>query len=97
MTTMVLKYDLVQQARFEVALPRGAKPISVGMQSGWPKLWAIVDVDEMPEPRAFYMLGTGHPMPDRLGAFVGTLFDGAYVWHVFEEEYMRAPMEQAPV
>lgn len=50
-------------------------------------LWAIVNTDIVTEQdRRFHIVGTGHPMPDYCGRFIGTVptHGGVYVWHVFE-------------
>lgn len=69
-----------------VMLPAGAKLLSVQMQGELPQLWALCDEDAPPHPRGIAIYGTGHPLPEKPGEFLGTLqmLDGALVWHAFE-------------
>jgi hypothetical protein len=36
------------------------------------------------EERYFRIYGTGHTMPEACGKYIGTVQQGAFVWHVFE-------------
>ena len=68
-----------------VYMPKGAKVLSVGMQGSWLTFWALVDPDAKDEQRQFRVCGTGHPVhPSEIGAFIGTVFERGFVWHVFE-------------
>lgn len=67
---------------------RGGHPLSVGVQLGQLRLWAITDDDERVVPTDWLVeiLGTGHPFGTRDPAtFVGTVLmeNDALVWHVF--------------
>ncbi len=73
----------------QVQMPRGAKVLSVQMQYGRPKVWALVDEREPQEPRSFATFGTGNPLPPdgHYGRFLGTyqFHGGNLVFHVFEQ------------
>ena len=67
-------------------LPKGAKPLSVHIQNGGPCLWSLVDPDAEKSEQAFHIAGTGHDLPENIGAFVGTFLvqNDTLVFHVFE-------------
>lgn len=68
-----------------VRLRVGAKVLSVGTQRpGWITLWVEVDPEAVEQNRTFFVVGTGHHIPERAGRFLGTVFDGPFVWHVYE-------------
>lgn len=71
-----------------VTMPAGAKVLHVGMQDRVITLWALVDPDAEPTRRLIATVGTGHsaPAPDE-ATYLGTVMDGAYVWHVFAEPF----------
>lgn len=62
--------------------------LSIQTQDGWPTLWAIVDTEkEEEEPVQIYCCGTGWPLPDKHGRYIGTAIDNnGYVWHYFMDE-----------
>lgn len=68
----------------EVQLPKGAKILTVSHQNGNFVMWAEVDTERVPEHRTFVVFGTGWEMPDVKMSYVGTIFEGAFVWHVYE-------------
>ncbi len=85
MTTKIFKYPLIMPSdRIQIQMPKNAKVLSVQIQDGRPRLWAIVDDTEPLEEKSFSVFGTGHPLPDNLGNFVGTFQMGTFVWHLFE-------------
>jgi hypothetical protein len=49
-------------------------------------MWVEVDTEAPLEDRHFAVVGTGHPIPVALTAYLGTALtrSGAYVWHVYE-------------
>lgn len=86
-------YDLPITGRPRLALPEGARVLSVGPpRDGRDVLDLWVAVDPRNDtlmgrvPRDFRVVGTGHPLPDDCGPFVGTVptHGGLLVWHVFE-------------
>lgn len=66
------------------AMPTKAVIRHVAQQGYQPCIWAEVDTDAPLVERSFRVFGTGHAIPDGF-AFVGTAFDGPFVWHVFEK------------
>ena len=65
-----------------VDLPKGAKAIYCHMQAGHPMVWLTVDPEAEGESRCFTVYGTGAVVPE--DGYVGTMMDGAFVWHVYE-------------
>jgi hypothetical protein len=49
-------------------------------------LWALVDTNNLIVKRRICVFGTGHPIPQAYTTayYIDTVFDGPYVWHVFE-------------
>ncbi len=88
MSKAIYKYKLPLSISRDpvVQMPRGAISLSANMQNGWLCVWALVDPDMPLVDHLFSVLGTGHPVDamDEQGAFIGTVFDGPYVWHVFD-------------
>lgn len=86
----VFRYRLDIADRPTVELPIDAEVLSVGPPrdgSDQLDLWALVHVDEpQTVPSHFRVVGTGNPVPDDCGRFVGTVptHGGALIWHVFE-------------
>ena len=90
----VWKYSLPIEDCSELRMQKGAQILCVGFQ-GIPDLgvataiqiWARVDTDAIQEKRKFRVYGTGHPMPDYPGEYIGTvqLAHGALVFHVFDD------------
>lgn len=69
-----------------IEAPKGARFLSVAVQSGAIVIWAEVDVNADLENRAIYTIGTGYPLPDGDLSFIGTVLthNGALVHHVYE-------------
>lgn len=80
----IWKFPLEITGVQEVRLPRGAKIISVANQNGVICLWAMVAPDSPLEPRIIFIYGTGHPLPEDSGRFLGSVLQDPFVWHVFE-------------
>lgn len=80
----IYKYT-VPIAESEVEMPQGAQILSAELAA--PRqcifVWAVVDTDAPLENRRLAVRGTGNPL-DEVGAFIGTVQDPPYVWHVFE-------------
>jgi hypothetical protein len=71
-----------------IPMPKGAEILTVQVQRDEAQVWAIVDSDAPVEPRTLVIVGTGQPMPDDLGRYVGTwqAVGGHFVFHVFEAQ-----------
>lgn len=86
-TRQVWKYQLKIADATDIEMPKGTDVLAVQVQNNQICLWAAVnDTTAELETRRFYLIGTGHPMPDDAGIYVGTvqLSGGALVLHVFE-------------
>lgn len=68
-----------------VRMPAGSKILRVGTQR--PRVlafWALVDPQELTDRDVpVHVYGTGHPVPDDAGVYLGGVDDGPFVWHVF--------------
>lgn len=88
MSQAIWKFPLKPEDRQTVAMPAGARILSVQVQSGTPCLWVLVDPQEPKKAdREIVMHGTGHTFEGDPGTFLGTIqmFNGSLVLHVFEE------------
>jgi hypothetical protein len=83
----VWKYDLPDDPEAIIEMPRGARILSVQVQHGAPRIWALVDPAAPKVRRRFWIAGTGwRANSDGLGVFVGTiqLEGGRHVYHIFD-------------
>jgi hypothetical protein len=67
----------------KVVMPSRAKILSVQMQGNELCIWAMVWDDNPDVVRTFVVRSTGEPLRD-VEAYVGTVQNPPYVWHVFE-------------
>jgi hypothetical protein len=69
-----------------VEMPEGAEILRLGTQGGQPYIWALVDSTAFMRDRRFVVVGTGMPVPDARGSYIGTvlLHDDSFVLHVWE-------------
>lgn len=82
----IWKYNFDIGGEFIVEMPRGAKVLTVQMQADRPCLWALVNlVDARTDERTFVVVGTGHPFDPTGREYVGTIQDGSFVWHIWEQ------------
>lgn len=96
MSKTIWKYEFPVSDRWLLDMPVGAKilPTVATVIPSVVTLWAEVDVPSALELRAgaqpvmekrlLCVVGTGNPMPDNLGAYIGTTLDRGLVWHVYE-------------
>jgi len=70
---------------FDVETPCVMTWLDAQMQGDVLCVWATVDVNAAKEKRVLHVVGTGHPMPKGLHAYIGTAQDRprGLVWHVF--------------
>jgi hypothetical protein len=84
----IYKYDLEVTDSQIIKMPVDAKIIAVQTQREKPRLWAIVDVNNIniTEGRRIAVYGTGQPHKTIGGKYIGTfqLANGNLVFHVFE-------------
>ena len=79
----IWKYD-VKPGVTTISMPEGACILTVQVQSGSPKIWALVDTEWPPADRRIEVFGTGHEMPFGHRGYIGTFQLGKLVFHVFE-------------
>lgn len=85
MRNTIWKYQVVPGQNF-LALPYGSSFVSVVNQNGTLALYVVVDQDETKQAAfEIWGYGTGWDFPDNpdLLSFIGTVQQGAYVWHFF--------------
>jgi hypothetical protein len=81
---VIHKYPLEVGTKVSIQLPAKARVVKAGMQGGQPHIWVLKEpVTFVPVIRTFEVFGTGWPVPAD-GVYIDTVFQGAYVWHVFE-------------
>lgn len=86
----IFKYPLQVAPINLLQLPKESKIIHVAIQMpAGICLWCEVprpdDIHDV-EERKIVVYGTGHEIPDSLKVeHLGTVMDGPYVWHVYEE------------
>lgn len=83
----VWKFPLIFGDISLIEVPLGAEPLSVGRDpQGNLSLWALVDPHEHRRTQIrLRIAGTGHPVYSAEPKFLGTIHDGDFVWHVFQE------------
>lgn len=64
-------------------MPKGAQIVRFDMQDSTPTVWALVDPHQPMADRRFRVVGTGWDFDEEVG-YLGTVFDGPYVWHGLE-------------
>lgn len=84
--TTIYKYQIDYLSNQIVSLPEGASILHAATQNGNMYLWAIVDTEKSPKERTIIVYGTGHEMllPLNELAYISTVLDYQFVWHVFE-------------
>ena len=86
----IYKYPFPVTDEFTLALPVGARILTVQAQDDTPCLWAEVDPEQtVMDPHDFNLFGTGHPVPDEPGTYRGTfqLREGRLVFHLYERPH----------
>ncbi len=88
MTRTIFKYELTPgEVRQAIELRVDAKILSVGNQGERFMVWVELDPDREPQERFFTVYGTGHPLPDDPGRYIGTaqFANGRLVFHAYED------------
>lgn len=82
----VWKYPLAESGRQHIQIPKEGKILTVQVQHDKPYLWIEVDTTKQTEARIFQTFGTGHPLPEYPGHYLGTfqIYNGTLVFHVYE-------------
>lgn len=90
MKKRIFKYTLETKDEQVIILPKGAEILTVQTQFNEPQLWALIDPNcKNTEVRFIEIFGTGHPIDfdrgvDRKYLATYQLYDGNFVFHVFE-------------
>lgn len=84
----IWKYELVATQKQTLMIPEGAEFLYIDVQHEIPQIWMLLNPLAPQMPKTFITIGTGHPISDKLGRYLGTymLQDGFLVFHVFEGE-----------
>lgn len=83
-----LELDLGEPQTIQMCWPAGF--CHFGMQNGVPCIWATADfaAGKPVVERGFFIVGTGHEIPDPAFFYRGTAMHqqllGVFVWHLFE-------------
>jgi hypothetical protein len=85
-TRRIWKFVLRITDEQHIEMPMGPEFLAVQFQGGQLCLWALVEPENALHPHRFYIVGTGNPMPDDFGLYIGTVQQPGLplVWHVFE-------------
>ena len=68
-------------------MPIGSEVVTVAAQGQSICVWAVVDTEQgVYEERKFHVYGTGHELPENHEdhIYIGTVFIGHLVFHVYE-------------
>lgn len=87
----IFKYQLpelyLEPGAETIEIPKNSTLLNIDMQDEKVTLWYIVDPEVEKETHTFLVLGTGSIVPELEDAhleFLKTVFQGPFVWHVFE-------------
>lgn len=74
-------------------MPKGAEFVAVHEQDGKPHAWFLCNPKAEVVERVIYVVGTGWALKDKdAGAYMGTAFCGALVWHLFDKGEVSVPV-----
>ena len=76
-------YKYTVTGRSDTEMPVGALILQCNMQGKDFCMWALVDTDARIENRTFEVVGTGWELDEDM-SYVGTCFEGSFVWHIVE-------------
>lgn len=68
---------------FTIESKKIEKFLLVEMQSRFPCLWVLVDLDSEPQAYHFRMFGTGQNIISENVEHIGSFQQGGFVWHLF--------------
>lgn len=86
----VFKYQpdiAMHEPFFQLELPQGAVFLKVAMQHDRLTFWFEVDSNNTMQQRSFAVVPTGMYVPKHMDGpveFLETVFQGIYVWHIYE-------------
>ena len=67
-------------------MPENGRVIHFADQNGVYHIWAEVDPEEFCTNRTFRIVGTGQSIPEGNNEYLGTILDGVFVWHLYEDK-----------
>lgn len=84
----IWKFPIPVTDYFTTTMPKGAKFLALQVQRSEPCAWFLVNPDNEPEGRRFFVVGTGHNVPAEAGEYLGTfqMAGGSFVGHLFERK-----------
>ncbi len=87
----IWKFPLVVTDRQNIRLPSLHRVLSVQEQGDQIMMWVAVDTDASYVNETFVIVGTGYPIPDDIAIkdHVGSVQQGMFVWHVFQQGSTR--------
>ena len=82
----IWKFEIDPNAGLQqVEMPKGSQIMSVGVKNGVVCIWAAVDTTATDDERLIEVLATGECFSKEIHrSYIGTVKQGAYIWHVFE-------------
>ena len=82
----IWKFELETTDEQTIPIPEGGKILTVAVQREIPCLWVECYSGAVMVKRTFNVYGTGHPLPDNPGKYIGSymLHGGTFVGHVYE-------------
>ena len=89
----IWSWNLSLTDRQIIAMPTGAKLLSVQKQNSEFKLWALVDDSAESVSRDIAVYGTGNPITEPCGIHISTVQDNSFVWHFFDLGEKQWPKE----
>lgn len=84
MNFVVWKFPFSIKDEVALSMPAGARVLHVAWQGKTPCMWVLCKANNPVVERHFRVHGTGHENIESNETYVGTLMDGAFVWHIFE-------------
>ncbi len=78
--------DQINDGIVQIQIPQDARILSAGVQGSGLVVWAAVNLNAPITTRRLAIHGTGHSVKDStaMSEFVGTVFVGSLVFHVFD-------------
>ena len=79
----VYKYELSKNSEVKIRIHDNAKIIHIGLDPHHILcIWAEVDITMPMSEYTFFIVGTGHLVPEGVQHFASVM-DGAFMWHVY--------------
>jgi hypothetical protein len=83
------KYMLDRVEEQDIAIPEGARILSIMVRNGIICVWAEVDLDNVYRDWTFWVIGTGRPILEDCtngGNHYASVMDGQAVWHIYTDD-----------